>query len=56
MYAQAGIAVEKIDISVAARILAHFSDILPEAQRVPDTLSELGELVKTPQGTCILRT
>jgi len=49
----AGIAVENADISVAARILAQFPDKLSEAQRVPDTLTELGELAKTPAANII---
>src|SRR3546814_5464917 len=40
----AGINVETSDISVAARILAEFSDQLTEEQRVPDNLAELGRL------------
>ena len=40
----AGINVETSDISVAARILAEFSDYLTEDQRVPDNLAELGRL------------
>ena len=39
----AGIEIEKADISVSARVLAEFSDCLPEAQKVPDTLAELGK-------------
>jgi len=42
-----GVDVETRDISLAARILAHFPDRLTEAQRVPDSLAELGELAKT---------
>ena len=42
----AGIDVETSDISVAARILAEFSDYLTEEQRVPDNLAELGELTQ----------
>ncbi len=41
------------DISLAARILAVFPDHLDEDQRVPDTLGELGELVKTPEANII---
>ncbi len=48
-----GIAVETRDISVAARILAAFSDKLPEAQRVPDTLAELGALTLKPEANII---
>jgi isocitrate dehydrogenase len=44
----AGINVETSDISVAARILAEFSDDLTEEQRVPDNLAELGELTHDP--------
>jgi isocitrate dehydrogenase len=40
----AGIAVESRDISLAGRILAAFSDRLPQAQRVDDALGELGAL------------
>jgi radical SAM superfamily enzyme YgiQ (UPF0313 family) len=43
-----GINVEKIDISVAARVLAQFSERLKPEQRVGDKLGELGEIVKTP--------
>lgn len=41
----AGIEVETKDISLAGRILANFSDKLPENQKVEDALSVLGELV-----------
>jgi isocitrate dehydrogenase len=44
----AGINVESSDISVAARILAEFSDRLTEEQRVPDNLGRLGELTQDP--------
>ena len=44
----AGINVESTDISVAARILAEFSDHLTEEQRVPDNLAELGKLTQLP--------
>ena len=37
----AGIAVEPRDISLAGRILAAFSGLLPPTQRVPDALAEL---------------
>jgi len=43
-----GIAVETRDISVAARILAVFSDLLPEEQRVTDDLAYLGKLCLEP--------
>ncbi len=44
----AGINVETSDISVAARILAEFSDHLTEEQRVPDNLGELGRRTQDP--------
>ncbi|WP_312565135.1 NADP-dependent isocitrate dehydrogenase [Comamonas sp.] len=49
----AGVNVETSDISVAARILGEFSDLLPEAQRVPNTLAELGKLTLTPEANII---
>ena len=49
----ADIAVELRDISVAARILANFSDLLPADQRVPDTLGELGALTLKPEANII---
>ncbi|WAC55507.1 NADP-dependent isocitrate dehydrogenase [Gordonia sp. SL306] len=44
----ADINVETSDISVAARILAEFSDYLTEEQRLPDNLAELGRLTQDP--------
>ena len=49
----AGVNVETSDISVAARILGEFNDLLPEAQRVPNTLAELGKLTLTPDANII---
>ncbi|MEG1372801.1 MAG: NADP-dependent isocitrate dehydrogenase [Comamonas sp.] len=49
----AGVNVETSDISVAARILSEFNDVLPEAQRVPNTLAELGKLTLTPDANII---
>jgi len=48
-----GIEVEKRDISVAGRLIAHFADYLEPHQRIPDELSYLGELAKTPAGNII---
>jgi len=45
--------IEPTDISLAARILANFSDMLPEEQRVPDALKMLGELVSHPEANII---
>src|SRR4051794_40683093 len=49
----AGVEIELRDISLAGRILAQFPDRLTEEQRVPDALSELGELAKTPEANII---
>jgi len=49
----ADIAVETRDISVAARIISHFSDCLTAEQQLPDSLAELGDLAKTPEANII---
>ena len=49
----AGIAVESRDISLAGRILAAFSDLLPPGQRVSDALAELGALTLKPEANII---
>ncbi len=41
------------DISLAGRIIAAFPEDLSEAQRQPDDLAELGELVKSPDANVI---
>ena len=51
--APAGIEVAESDISVAARVLAAFPEVLTEAQRVPDNLAELGKLTLKPQANII---
>ena len=45
--------VEKRDISVSGRLIAHFPDRLKPEQRIPDELAALGELAKTPEGNII---
>jgi len=50
---QAGVEVETRNISLAERLLAQFTDILSEDQRVSDDLAELGELVKKPEANII---
>lgn len=45
----AGIEIEKSDISVSARVLAEFSDILPDHQKVPNTLADLGARTLLPE-------
>ncbi len=49
----AGAPVETRDVSVAGRVLAAFSDLLPEALSVPDDLAELGRVVDTPEANII---
>ncbi|MFO7940241.1 MAG: NADP-dependent isocitrate dehydrogenase [Bacteroidales bacterium] len=44
----AGVKMETRDISLAGRIIANFSDFLPEEQRKSDDLSELGRLTQDP--------
>merc|ERR1719436_252309 len=48
-----GIEIEKRDISVSGRLIAHFPDRLKPEQRIPDELAALGELAKTPEGNII---
>jgi isocitrate dehydrogenase len=49
----ADVEVESRDISLAGRILAQFPERLSQEQQVPDALSELGELAKTPEANII---
>jgi isocitrate dehydrogenase len=49
----AGVSVGTKDISLAGRIIAAFPERLTPAQRQPDDLAELGELVKTPVANVI---
>jgi len=51
--APANIDVTLSDISVAARVLAEFPENLTEAQKVPNTLSELGKLTLLPDTNII---
>src|SRR5215813_2958445 len=48
-----GIAIETADISLAGRILANFPEGLAAAQRVPDWLTQLGELAKRPEANIV---
>ena len=41
------------DISLTGRIIANFPDKLREDQKIPDYLTELGELAKTPEANII---
>jgi len=48
-----GVEVETRDISLAGRVLANFPDYLTETQRVPDYLTQLGELSLTQEANII---
>jgi isocitrate dehydrogenase len=48
-----GVEVETRDISLAGRIIANFPENLTEEQRIPDYLSQLGELALTPEANII---
>ena len=51
--AAAGVAVETRDISLAGRVLANLSEVLPADQKIADHLAELGDLAKTPEANII---
>ncbi len=51
--APSGIAVELRDISLPGRIIANFPENLTEDQKIPDELSALGALAKTPEANII---
>jgi isocitrate dehydrogenase len=48
-----GIEVETRDISLTGRIIANFPDNLTGDQKIPDHLTALGELAKTPEANII---
>lgn len=48
-----GIEIEQKDISLAGRIIANFPDQLTEEQKIPDYLTELGEIAKTSDANII---
>ena len=51
--AQAGVAVERRDISLAGRIVASFPEMLTDAQKQSDDLKELGALTLLPEANII---
>ena len=51
--AAAGITIETRDISLVARVLAHFPENLTDDQKQSDELAELGELAKLPDTNII---
>jgi isocitrate dehydrogenase len=48
-----GVEIETADISLAGRIIANFPDRLRDDQKIPDELSRLGELARTPAANII---
>ncbi len=48
-----GIEVETRDISLPGRIIANFPDNLTEEQKIPDHLTALGELARTPEANIV---
>ena len=48
-----GVEVETRDISLAGRVIANFPDFLTEEQRIPDYLTQLGELSLTKEANII---
>ena len=48
-----GIDIETRDISLTGRIIANFPDNLTDDQKIPDFLSELGDLTKSPDANII---
>ena len=48
-----GVEIELADISLAGRIIANFPERLREDQKIPDELSRLGALAKTPAANII---
>ncbi|MFZ1447006.1 MAG: NADP-dependent isocitrate dehydrogenase [Candidatus Dechloromonas phosphoritropha] len=49
----AGVEIEKADISVSARVLSEFSDCLPDEQKMPNTLADLGKRTLLPETNII---
>ena len=51
--AKAGVSIETRDISLAARIISAFPELLSSEQRMSDDLAELGQLVTSPDANVI---
>jgi isocitrate dehydrogenase len=49
----AGVEIETADISLAGRIVANFPEGLKPNQKIPDELTRLGELAKTPEANIV---
>ncbi len=48
-----GVEIETADISLAGRIIAAFPERLTPEQRIPDDLTRLGQLAKTPEANIV---
>ena len=48
-----GVEIETRDISLAGRIIANFPENLNEEQKIPDYLTQLGELAKKPEANIV---
>jgi isocitrate dehydrogenase len=48
-----GVEIETADISLAGRIVANFPECLRPDQKIPDELTRLGELAKTPEANIV---
>lgn len=48
-----GVEIETADISLAGRIIATFPECLRDDQKIPDELTRLGELAKTPEANIV---
>ena len=48
-----GVEIETADISLAGRIVATFPECLRPDQKIPDELTRLGELAKTPEANIV---
>src|SRR5580700_3562676 len=48
-----GVQIETADISLAGRIVATFPEGLKQGQKIPDELTRLGELAKTPEANIV---
>ncbi len=48
-----GVDIETADISLAGRIVANFPDRLRDDQKIPDELTRLGQLAKTPNANIV---
>ena len=49
----ADVAVETLDISLAARVIASFPERLTAEQKMGDALSELGQIVKSSEANIV---